>query len=268
MKAKRVLALVCAALMASLLLAGCAGGERGMLLTEGILLVGTEIGYPPFEQFSDDGVTPIGLDIDLAKEIGKILGLEVQFQNTDFEGILDGLVIDKYDVVMSAVTITAARAEKVDFSDPYIENWQAIVVRKGAEAIDSPEGLTGKNVAYQKATTSTEYLNKLRDTGAVTPNKVEEYEKVMNCFDDLRLARVDAVLCDSVVAGDYEANHPDTFEITWVQSAPDEPELFGIAVKKGNAELLDAVNGALAELKANGKYQDICSDWGLEKSMA
>jgi len=264
MKAKRVLALVCAALAASLLLAGCAGGgERGMLLTEGTLLVGTEIGYPPFEQFSDDGVTPIGLDIDLAKEIGKILGVEVKFQNTDFEGILDGLVIDKYDVVMSAVTITPARAEKVDFSQPYIENWQAIVVRKGADPITSPEGLTGKNVAYQKATTSTEYLNKLRDTGAVTPNKVEEYEKVMNCFDDLRLARVDAVLCDSVVAEGYAANEPDLFEMTWIQSsdAAAEAELFGVGVKKGNTELLDAVNDALRQLEASGRLDEIRGEW-------
>ena len=264
MVTKRVFALACALVLAAALFAGCTPAKKDA----NVLLVGTEIGYPPFEMFSDDGKTPIGLDIDLAKEIGKILSKEIRFQNADFEGILDGLVVDKYDLVMSAVTITPERAEKVDFSDPYIENWQAIIVKKGAAPIESPEGLTGKNVAYQKATTSTAYLKKLRDTGAVTPNKVEEYEKVMNCFDDLRLGRVDAVLCDSVVAGDYEANDPDVFEITWVQSAPDEPELFGIGVKKGSTELLEAVNGALAQMKASGKYAEICKSWGLEKSMA
>jgi len=136
-------------------------------------------------------------------------------------------------------------------------------VKKGTAPIESPEGLTGKNVAYQKATTSTEYLTKLRDTGAVTPNKVEEYEKVMNCFDDLRLGRVDAVLCDSVVAVGYADSEPDMFEMTWIQSSDvtAEAELFGVAVKKGNTELLDAVNDALAQLEASGRLDEIRGEW-------
>ncbi|MCL2299020.1 MAG: transporter substrate-binding domain-containing protein [Firmicutes bacterium] len=278
---KRILAILCAIALTTLLFAGCTAKadpdpidsttdeQRAelQLIVPGTLTVGTEIGYPPFEMFADDGVTPIGLDIDLAKEIGTVLGLNVVFQNTDFEGILDGLGINKYDVVMSAVTITPERGQKVDFSNPYIENWQAIVVRKGETPITAPEQLDGKNVAYQKATTSTMFLNKLRETGAVDC-KVNEYEKVMDCFGDLKNKRVDCVLCDSVVADDYVANEPELFEITWVQSFADgdEPELFGISVKKGNADLLAAVNDALAQLKADGRYDEICLDWGLDKS--
>jgi len=282
---KRILAILCALAMAALLFAGCGATEPPVetpttaatpaeapaelqLIVPGTLTVGTEIGYPPFEQFADDGVTPIGLDIDLAKEIAAILGVEVVFQNTRFDGILDGLGIDKYDVVMSAVTITPERGLKVDFSDPYIENWQAIVVKKGADAIDSPEALNGKKVAYQEATTSTAYLAKFIATGAVSCT-IAEFEKVMDCFEDLKNGRVDAVLCDSVVADDYAAQYPDLYEISWVQSSVegDEPELFGVGVKKGNASLLEAVNAALAELKANGKYEAICKDWGLNNSM-
>jgi len=278
---KRILAILCAIALATLVFAGCTKVDPDpidappsdnqpaelQLIVPGTLTVGTEIGYPPFEMFADDGVTPIGLDVDLAQAIGEILGLNVVFQNTDFEGILDGLAINKYDVVMSAVTITPERGQKVDFSNPYIENWQAVVIRKGDTPITAPEELNGKNVAYQKATTSTMFLNKLRETGVVDC-KVNEFEKVMDCFGDLRNKRVDCVLCDSVVADDYVANEPDLFEITWVQSFADgdEPELFGIAVKKGNADLLAAVNGALAQLKANGKYDEICLDWGLDKS--
>ena len=280
MNFKRILALVCAAAMAMLLFAGCtdsntlstekpttaaadpAAPTELQLIVPGTLTVGTEIGYPPFEMFADDGTTEIGLDIDLAKAIGELLGVKVVFQNTDFEGILDGLAIDKYDVVMSAVTITAARAEKVDFSSPYIENWQAIVVRKGDTAITGPEQLDGKKVAYQKATTSTEYLGKLRDTGVVKC-EVSEYEKVMECFTDLKLGRVDTVLCDSVVAEGYVAREPGAFELTWIQSTVegDEPELFGVGVKKNNAELLAAVNGALAELEASGKLDALRLQW-------
>ena len=284
---KRILAITCALALATLLFAGCGATEPPpteapttaaepvnpppaelQLIVPGTLTVGTEIGYPPFELFADDGVTPIGLDIDLAKAIAEILGVEVVFQNTRFDGILDGLGLDKYDVVMSAVTKTPERAQKVDFSDSYIENWQAIVVKKGTGAIEGPEGLDGKKVAYQEATTSTAYLAKFIETGAVSC-QIAEFEKVMDCFEDLKNGRVDAVLCDSVVADEYAASSPELFEITWVQSSVegDEPELFGIGIKKGNAELLAAVNGALAELKANGKYEEICKDWGLNNSM-
>ena len=282
---KRFLAILCALAMASLLFAGCGATEPPadipttaatpadppaelQLIVPGTLTVGTEIGYPPFEQFADDGTTPIGLDIDLATAIAGILGVNVVFQNTRFDGILDGLGIDKYDVVMSAVTITPERALKVDFSEPYIENWQAIVVRKGDAPIASPEGLNGKKVSYQEATTSTAYLKKFIETGAVKCT-IAEFEKVMDCFEDLKNSRVDAVLCDSVVADDYVAQYPDLYEISWVQSSVegDEPELFGVGVKKGNAELLAAVNAALNELKANGEYEQICKDWGLNNSM-
>jgi len=277
MNLKRILALLCVAAMALALFAGCTTTEPApapppeetgetpaelQLIKPGTLTVGTEIGYPPFEMYADDGVTELGLDIDLAKKIGEILGVEVVFQNTDFEGILDGLGIDKYDVVMSAVTITAPRAEKVDFSNPYIENWQAIVVKKGSDPITAPEQLDGLKVAYQKATTSTDYLTKLRDTG-VLECQVSEYEKVMDCFSDLKLGRVDAVLCDSVVAEDYADREPENFEVTWVQTTDDgePPELFGIGIKKGNAALLEAVNAALAQLEESGWLDDLRQQW-------
>ena len=274
---KRILAILCALAMAALLFAGCGGTDTPteppttsfenqpaelQLIVPGTLTVGTEIGYPPFEQFADDGTTPIGLDIELATKLAEMLGVAVAFQNTDFEGILDGLGTDKYDVVMSAVTITAARKEKVDFSSDYIENWQSIVVRKGAEPVDSPEGMNGKTVALQKATTSTEFLDKLTSTGAITCTD-RPYEKVMDCFNDLKLGRADLVLCDSVVAEAYVEREPDEFEISWHESTVEgaEPELFGIGVKKGNADLLDAINAALAELEASGWMDDLRQRW-------
>ncbi|MDR2752874.1 MAG: ABC transporter substrate-binding protein [Oscillospiraceae bacterium] len=259
MKGKRLLALACALLMTATLFAfsGCGKKEENpLLITAGVLVVGTEVGYPPFE-YIDNGITT-GLDIELAKEIGEILGLTVQFEDTDFEGILDGLATKRYDVVMSAVTITPARAKKVVFSTPYIENWQSIVVRKGNPPITSPEGLNGLKVAYQKGTTSTEFYEKLNSTG-VLEAKVSEYEKVMSCFDDLKVGRVDAVLVDSVVSEGYVEKDPDVFEITWHQKndADAEPELFGIAVRKNNADLLAEVNKALAQLEGNGRLEEL-----------
>jgi len=232
------------------------------LLNPGVLKVGVEIGYPPFELYADDGVTPMGLDIELATAIAEQLGVSVEFEDTAWEGIFSGLDIDKYDVVISAVTITGERRATMDFSEPYIENWQSIVVKKGAAPITSVDGLEGLNVGYQGATTSDEYLNDLIATGAVRC-QVAAYDKVTNCFDDLKLGRIDAALIDSVVSEGYVDREPDAFEITWHQKNESgaEAELFGVALKKGNAALQSAINGALAALEKSGKLDEIRQSW-------
>ncbi|MCL2495276.1 MAG: transporter substrate-binding domain-containing protein [Oscillospiraceae bacterium] len=277
---KRILAILCAVTMAALLFAGCGGTETPatappttaaenpptelQLLVPGTLSIGTEIGYPPFEMFATDGKTPIGFDIDLGKAIAEILGLAVEHVDHDFETILPGLNIDKYDIVMSAVTITGERSQIVDFSNSYVKNWQSIVVLAGSDPIASPQDLQGKKVSYQKGTTSTKYLDDLINTTGLTC-EVASFAKVLQCFDELRLGRVDAVLCDSVVTADYLYREPGVFEMTWVQSedADAEPEMFGIAVKKGNETLLAAVNDALAQLEASGRLDEIREDWQL-----
>jgi len=239
-------------------LVGCGSGNTD----DGKLLIGSEIGYPPFEMYAEDGTTVIGLDAELGQAIGDILGVEIEFVDTGFDGILGGLKAQKYDVVMSAVTITADRAKEVDFSSPYIENWQAIVVKKDGEAISSIKDLEGKKLAYQEGTTSKDYISVFIDKGELTCEQ-NEFPKILNCFDDLRLGNVDAVLCDSVVADRYVADEPDTFIISWNQKdEPDEePELFGIAVRKGNTELLDQINDALQQLEDNGTLDSLRAKW-------
>jgi len=261
----RITALIMGVTLMLALFAGCAKKAAKTdigLLNTGILKVGSEIGYPPFEFYADDGVTPMGLDVDLANAIAEHLGIKAEFEDTAWEGIFSGLGIDKYDVVMSSVTITGERKLTMDFSNPYIENWQSIVVKKGSAPITSVEGLEGLLVGYQGATTSDEYLADMIDTGVVNC-RVAAYDKVLNCFDDLRLGRIDAAIVDSVVSEGYVDREPDTFEITWHQKnvAGAEPELFGVAIKKGNTKLLEAVNGALAALEQSGKLDEIRQNW-------
>ncbi len=99
------------------------------LMSEGKLLVGAEIGYPPFEDYASDGVTPVGFDIDLMKGIAAKLGLEVEFINTAWEGIFLG-IDQNYDCVCSAVSINDERKLTMSFSDPYIQNYQSVVIAK------------------------------------------------------------------------------------------------------------------------------------------
>ncbi|MDR2618828.1 MAG: ABC transporter substrate-binding protein, partial [Treponema sp.] len=217
-------------------------------LEKGVLTVGMEIGYPPMEYYGSDGTTPVGFDVSMANAIAAKLGLKVKFVDTAWDGIFAGVDTGKYDCIISSVTITDARLAAHNFTKPYVGNAQAIVLLKGSSLnVKRPEDFAGLGVAYQAETTSDIYMAKLADEGLrFTPY---EYDKVMNCFDELRLGRVDAIICDSLVAVDYIAPADSPFEIVW--QGPAE-EVFGICLKKGNDALTAAIDNALDELFADG----------------
>ena len=255
-----MIAALAAAEIVGMVFTGCSkkseSSSGSLTLEKGVLKVGMEVGYPPFEYFDADGKTPIGFDVSLGQEVSKRLGLEVQFVDTAWDGIFAGIDTDKYDCIMSAVTITDERKEKYDFSRPYIGNGQSIVLTKDSKVTaKTPEELGGLKVAYQAETTSDIYMTKLADKGLKF--EAEEYDKVMNCFDDLKLGRVDAVVADSLVSVDY-VNKPDSpFVIVW-KAAP--TEFFGVCMKKGNTKLVDAVNKAISDMFADGTLGKISND--------
>jgi polar amino acid transport system substrate-binding protein len=230
-----------------------AGGKKesgGLTIKPGVLMVGMEIGYPPFEYFAEDGKTPMGFDVQLAKAVADKLGLKVEYVDTAWDGIFAGVTKGDYDVIMSAATITEARLAVHNFSKPYIGNAQAIVLLKNSPlkaTIKSPNDLGGKGVAYQEETTSDIYMTKLAAEGLkFTPY---EYAKVMSCFDELILGRVDAIICDSTVAIDYILPADTPFDVVWQGPAD---EVFGVCLKKGNDALTAAIDKALDELFADG----------------
>lgn len=221
------------------------------------LLVGSDIAYPPFEYYDTDGVTPIGVDVELAYAIGEKLGCEVEMMNTAWDGIFAGLSKGDYDIVMSSVTITPERLLDFDFSDPYIENYQSInVLADSGVKPASPAGLAGLKVGYQEDTTSDIYLTDYIEKNG-TEVQTFEYATVMNAWDDLAAGRLDAVICDSTVATKYLAE--GKYEQTWnQQSEPDAvPEQFAVCMPKGSTELQAAINKALAEIKADGTLDKI-----------
>lgn len=221
------------------------------------LLVGSDIAYPPFEYYDTDGVTPIGVDVELAYAIGEKLGCEVEMMNTAWDGIFAGLSKGDYDIVMSSVTITPERLLDFDFSDPYIENYQSINVLAGSSIKPaSPAELAGLKVGYQEDTTSDIYLTAYIEKNG-TEVETYEYATVMNAWDDLAAGRLDAVICDSTVATKYLAE--GKYEQTWnQQSEPDAvPEQFAVCMPKGSTELQAAINEALAEIKADGTLDKI-----------
>jgi polar amino acid transport system substrate-binding protein len=213
---------------------------------EDVLKVGMEIGYPPFEYFDDDGSTPIGVDVELAYEIGERIGMEVELVDTAWDGIFAGIDKGDYDCVISAVTITSDRLLDFDFSTPYIQNYQCIVSLAGSDIQPaSPEELDGLKIAYQEETTSDEFVTVFAEENGLDI-EVFEYAKVMNCYDDLLNGRVDVIVCDSTVASSYVGEDSE-FVQTWIQDS--DAEEFGVCIKKGNTELLEKINAALDEMK-------------------
>ena len=154
------------------------------LVSDGVLTVGAEMGYAPFETLQKDGKTPEGFDIDIITEIAKRLGLKVNFINTSFDGIL-GKIGKDYDVVCSAVTINPTRKKAVLFSTPYITNYQTVVVKKGSDLkINSLKDLDGKSVGVQKGTTSDQLMSEYKSTKTINV-EVAANDKLLNCFTQL-----------------------------------------------------------------------------------
>ncbi|MDR1251469.1 MAG: transporter substrate-binding domain-containing protein [Treponema sp.] len=232
-----------------ILCGGCAKKpqQHGLTLQEGVLSVGVEIGYPPMEYYDTDGKTLIGFDIDLAKALADTLGLRVDFIDVAWEGILPGLDADRYDIAVN-ITILPERQNNYNFTKPYIDSSITIVALKGSGfIIEKPEDIAGHSVCYQGDTTAHYFTERLSAQGADFTSY--SYDKILNCFDDLALGRVDLLVADNIAAFNYAGKENSPFEVVW-QGPSDE--YIGICLKKGNDALTDALNKALDELFENG----------------
>ena len=232
----------------------CSKEMDSLTIKEGILMIGMEIGYPPMEYYGSDGKTLIGFDVEMGKAVAAKMGLTPEFVDTAWDGIFASLDTNKYDCIMSSVTYTAERATRYNFSKPYVVNAQYLVVRK--DLPNKPKSLEEVNnlrLTFQGETTSDElYQEWSADTGITL--ETYPYDKVMNCFDDLALNRVDVILVDSVVAAEYLSRPNNPFEISALVS---DDEVLAICIKKGNNALTSAIDKALDELYAEGALQKI-----------
>jgi len=255
MKAKAVFMAVLAVLLVSgVVFAGGKKDSGGLTLKQGVLSIGMEIGYPPMEYYDSDGRTPIGFDVDMGKAIAEKLGLKPDFVDTAWDGIFASVDTRRYDAIMSSVTITDARLKAHNFSKPYFVNTLAMVVLKNSNiTARNPEECSGLNVAFQADTTADFYMQDLEEEIGLKffPRR---YEKVMSCFDELKLGRVDVIITDLPVAIDYISPADSPFVIVWENP---EPEIFGICMRKGNDTLTDAINKALEELFNDGTMSRI-----------
>jgi len=247
---KKIFALLLSILV---IFTACVKQRPGTLTIEdGILSVGVEIGYPPMEYYDIDGITPIGFDIELAGLLAQKLGLKAKYIDTAWEGILAGLDANRYDIAVN-ITLLPERQERYNFTRPYIDSSMAFVAKKGSSIkIDKPEDIAGYRVSYQGDTTAQYFAEKLKKQGVKF--SAFSYDKILNCFDDLKLGRVDLVVVDNIAAFDYAGKENSPFELVWL--GPSD-EFIGICLKKGNDALTTALNNALEELFAEGAMQEL-----------
>ena len=228
--------------------------DASYTLKEGKLMVGMEIGYPPMEYFDQDGSTPIGFDVEVSKAVADYLGLEIEYVDTAWDGIFAGVNTDKYDVIFSCVSITPARQEEFNISNPYVSNHTVLIVPNDSE-IDSMEALSGHSTAVQAETTADDYM---KEHSAEIGVELYQYDKVINCFDDLKAGRVDSVFTDSVVASYYLGDEAANYKTVWEN---EELEPIGFCVKKGNDALSAKLEEAIDALYADGTLASIAEKY-------
>ena len=261
-----MLVLAVAVAIALLLLVGCdagtdesyQGSSQGEETTgpsgivDGKITVASNIAYPPFE-FSPKG-RPKGFDIDLMNEIARRAGFEVRYENVQFDSILRGLDADLFDASISAMSITAEREKQMDFSDPYFNADQALLVESDSK-IKAVDDLSEATVGVQAGSTGQLKGEDLRDAGQV--GEVRPYRTIGEAFADLRAGRIEGVIFDLSAAHKKVTENED--EIRYVEPIP-TGEQYGIAFPKDSL-LVEPVNQALSEIKEDGTYEELYEKW-------
>ena len=240
----------------ALVLAGCGGGGGGGDQGGGggeQITVASDIAYPPFE-FEKNG-KPVGFDIDLMSEIGKRAGFTPEFKNVTFDGIIPGLGNNLYDAGVSAFTITKAREKQIDFSDPYFNADQSLMVQSGAP-IKSVDDIGDGTVGVQLGTTGELKAKEFEQQGKIT-GEVRTFDTITEAFSALENGQIDAVINDFPVSAYFAKTGGGSLEV--VQTIP-TGEQYGIAFPQ-DSDLLEPVNKALEEMKKDGTYAEIYEKW-------
>ena len=220
-----------------------------------VYVVGTDAAYAPFESQNEKGEI-VGFDIEVVQAAAKKAGIEVKFVNTPWEGIFNALGQGDRDMIVSAVTITDERKQTMDFSNPYFDAQQLIAVKEKSKVAKFAD-LKKLKVGVQTGTTGDEAVSKLQGK---TSTNIKRFESTPLALKELEAGGVDAVVADNGVVIHYVANNPGG-KFKTVADKEFVPEQYGIALKKGNAELLEKINKGLAEMRADGSYDAIYSKY-------
>jgi polar amino acid transport system substrate-binding protein len=219
-----------------------------------VYVVGTDAAYAPFESQNEKGEI-VGMTIDMLGAVAQKAGIELKFVNTPWEGIFNSLQQGDRDLLASSITITDERKQTMDFSVPYINAGQILVVKNETQGVTTLADLAGKTVGAQIGTTGAFEIDKV---AGVTK---KEYDEVGLAFADLANGRIDAVVCDTPVAAQFALQSDEYKGTLKIVGEPFTDEYYGVAVKKGNKKVLDTINKGLQKVLDSGENKTIEAKW-------
>lgn len=220
--------------------------------------VAMEPTFPPFNTTNKDGDLD-GFDVDMLKAIAKDQGFKVEFKNMAFASLVPALKAGSADIVASGMSITDDRKKSVDFSDPYYESGLIVMVKKSNNTVKGESSLTkDMKVASQTGTTGADEATKLEKAGKI--KKAVILDGFDTCVQQLKNGDVAAVIIDKPVGENYMAKQKGQFKAVGKTMSA---ENFGIAVKKGNKELLKQLNDGLKDIVKSGEFKKICDKWNV-----
>ncbi len=220
------------------------GGEEAPDSPGGKLIMATNAEFPPYEYY--EGSEIVGIDVEIAQAVAEEMGMELQIEDMAFDSIITAVTSGKADFGAAGMTVTEDRLKSVDFSDPYTTSAQVIIVKEDSP-IATPEDLVGKKIGVQLGTTGDIYAEDIEDA------TIERYNKGFEAIQSLLSDKIDAVVIDQEPAGVFVSQNKG-LKLTDEEFTTEE---YALAIAKGNEELLEKVNAALADLKESGRLDEI-----------
>ncbi|TCV72107.1 amino acid ABC transporter substrate-binding protein [Neorhizobium sp. S3-V5DH] len=228
-----------------------AGENLAAVKSAGTLKIGTEGTYAPFT-FHDASGKLVGFDVEIGEAIAAKLGVKAEFIEGKWDGLIAGLDAKRYDTVINQVGITEARKQKYDFSDPYIASKAVLIVRQDNDEIKGFADLKGKKAAQSL----TSNFGKLAEQSGAELVGTEGFDQSIQL---VLTRRADATINDSLSFLDFKKQKPDA--PVKIAAEQNNAEYSGIIIRKGEPELLQAINKALADIKADGTYEKIAQKY-------
>lgn len=240
-------------------------GKSESVVEEGkkeVLRVGMELKWPPFETIDQDG-NPVGISVDVAHELGKALGREVEIVDTAFGSLIPALETEKIDIIIASMSITEERAKKINFSEPYfyfslitllnkesgIETKEELFTREGLRFV-GPKSFVSLKIPAEKANNPV----------------LREFDDKSSAVLEVVQGKADAFIIDAIAASEFNMKYPDNTTILW---DPVQQSKIGMGMRKGDTELLEEVNKFISELNTNGVYDRLAEKYNstIEKSL-
>ena len=253
---KKLLSLLLVCAMALVVLSGCAKDLED-IQEEGVLVMGTNAEFEPFEYL--EGGKVVGFDPDVAAEIAKDMGVELEINDMDFDGLIAALTSGKVHVVLAGMSVTEERQKSVNFSDPYYTATQTIIVRKEGSTVSKAEDLEGKNIGVQQGTTGDLYV-----TENCNAKEVVGFKSGVEAGIELKNGKLDAVVIDKEPAQKIVEANPELM----VLEEELTKEEYAIAVSKKAPKLLESINKTLERIKEDGTYMKLMETYLPEDAQA